>query len=451
MKKFIPLFIILLLLTGCGKSNTTQGIITDIMANLDVCESMSYDLNLNIDASSKTDETKIPLTMVYKLNVDTTKDLIHTKGTVITNNETTDVETYQSIENENNLFYFNEDGIWYRSEATNKMIFGTNFLKSIYSDTTFVINSEAEKINEKDCIEMSGTLQGESLKPLSEMFGLEFAEDSTIDVKTLVYKEIKYPAYIKIDLTKVANQLVDSGEVTTSYNDFTVELTFNTFNESVIEISDDIKAAKKKTTEEKDVVIQESDEKIPEVTETVEETSEVEEDPTVIVTDPEEVTPLDLSENWNAFQFQYEGNIYRVPLTYKSMEVTGYNLKEEEKTKIIEAGQEYSTTLYKGTNSIITKFINNTMAPKTLYECDIISIDLDVYSLSSDELAKFMFNNKITISSTYDEIIQKYGEPSNTHDGVALKILSYIENDNYIEIYFEPETLSIMEYKIFAK
>lgn len=451
MKKFIPLFIILLLLTGCGKSNTTQGIITDIMANLDVCESMNYDLNLNIDASSKTDETKIPLTMVYKLNVDTTKDLIHTKGTVITNNETTEVETYQSIENENNLFYFNEDGIWYRSDATNKMIFGTNFLKSIYSDTTFVVNSEAEKINETDCVEMSGTLQGESLKPLSEMFGLEFAEDSTIDVKTLVYKETKYPAYMKINLTKVANQLVDSGEVTTSYNDFTVELTFNTFNESVIEISDDIKAAKKKTTEEKDVVIQESDEKIPEVTETVEETSEVEEDPTVIVTDPEEVTPLDLSENWNAFQFQYEGNIYRVPLTYKSMEVTGYNLKEEEKTKIIEAGQEYSTTLYKGTNSIITKFINNTMAPKTLYECDIISIDLDVYSLSSDELAKFMFNNKITISSTYDEIIQKYGEPSNTHDGVALKILSYIENDNYIEIYFEPETLSIMEYKIFAK
>lgn len=451
MKKIIPFLILVLLLSGCGKSNNVQGLITEVKTNLDTCESMNYDLNLNIDSFSKVEDKKIPLTMDYKLNIDTKKDVMHTKGTVIANKESTEIETYQSSENENNIFYFYEDGMWYREEANNKTILGTNFLKSIYSDTTFVLNKDTEKINEKNCIEMSGTLKGESLKSLEEMFGITFDEESSVDIKTLVYKDTKYPAYIKIDLTKSANKLVNSGEVETVYNNFSVELTFNSFNKSTVEITDDIKSAKKKTTDDKVIIQEDEKQETTEKPVDIKPTETPEEPIEVITEEPEEETPLDLSENWNAFQFQYEGNIYRVPLNYKSFEPTGYLLKEEDKTKIMEAGQESTATLYKDNNSIIAKFINTTTAPKTLYECDIISIDLDIYSLTADELAKFMFNNKITVSSTYDEIIQKYGEPSNIHDGVALKIISYTEEDNYVEIYFEPETLKIIEYKIFAK
>ena len=117
----------------------------------------------------------------------------------------------------------------------------------------------------------------------------------------------------------------------------------------------------------------------------------------------------------------------------------------------MEQGLSYTTTLYKGEFAVMAKLENTTTSPKTLYECDLVMIDFDTYSLTADELAKFMFPGSINFAATGEQIKAAWGEPSNIHDGAALKIITYTDGDNFIEIYLDPDTDAIIEFSITAK
>jgi hypothetical protein len=447
-------------LAGCGKQKTAQDIITVVKANMESAESMNFDVKVKVDSTQKYEDVSINESVEYNLNVDQTKQLSYITGEILASagseNNKYEVEAYQSSENENNRLYYKDGDVWYRQEMENSSSFDMNVLKAVYTEN-FEVQEETTTINDKECYMMNGNISGEALSDFISMFKeIEIGEEDVIPVSLYTYKDLDYPAYIKLDLTNIGNKIVDSGEVKNTYNSFTFEMTFNSFNTTEISLSDEIKNDSKK--KEETGVIQET---VNEVTETSEaetiETTEENTDETDNSNDiPEEEEEPEvineLSTDWNSFQFKYDEANYRLPMAYKTFEASGYTMDDSEKSAIIQPSQEYQTTLYNGENSMIVKFANTSAtSPKTLYECDLVSIDLDTYSLSTEELAKFMFNNEVTFSSDYDEVKDKWGKASKENNGAALIITTYSDGDNYIDIYFDPDDKTMIEYKVYSK
>lgn len=462
MKKNISLtlmlFIILLtVLTGCGKKISPQDIIVDVKTNMESVNSMNYDVDFIIDSVQKYEDTKIPIKIQYKLNIDETKIISYITGqintTISNDNNSYNIEAYQSSENENDLMYFKQDDIWYKQDVENYSTYGMIILKSIYS-SPIIVDEDTTVINDKECYVMNIQVSGGTLKELIDIIGqnIEIADEDYVDIKLLTYKDLNYPACLEIDLTNIANKVIDSDELSVSYNEYKITITYNSFNDSTVSLDENIRAEAKRKKENNNSVQGNNNSSgiAPE-----EQTPEQQPSPGATpIEKPEEDnndTILDLSEEWNTFQFGYNGAIYRLPMTYQIFENLGYSLKDSEKTIILQPEQDYTTTVYKGKYMIVVKLKNTTASPKTMYECDIIAIDIDTYSLDNTELSEFIFNNSVNFTYTYDMIVEAFGEPTSEHNGAALKIATYQDEDNFIEIYFDQSDLTIIEYKITAQ
>ena len=444
--------ILCLCLTACGKSDNPQEIIGAVKTNLETSQSMDFDIHAVSDIILKYEDSKIGQKTEYKLNVKETSSDAYITGEILTSIGSSDnkyeVEAYQTSANENYSIYYKEDGNWYRQDTEEKKDFSMKLLKMFY-DAGMTFSGETTNINEKECLKMEAEIYGESAQKFADLFGITTSETEKIGVTLYLYKDLNYPAYIKLDFKPFAKQMLANEELGITANNLYVELTFNSFNETDVSLPEDIKKdAKKKSKAE--IQEQEKPEEIkpveePEVTapESTEENSEFFDD------EPEETIET-ISSDWNSFQFEYDEAVYRIPMPYKNFETSGFVMIEDEKTMIMEAGQSYTTTLYKGDYSVIVKIKNTTTSPKTLYECDIVSIDFDTYSLDLDQLAKFMFPNNINFAAKYENLVELWGEPADLHDGEALKIATYADGDNKVEIFFDPETNEIIEYKITA-
>lgn len=458
---FLITSLLLTTLSGCSKNVNTQSILGDVKTNMEQAQSMNYDVVLKIDTTQKYEEIKIPTSIEYDLNIDTTLKNSHIKGNIFTTvkdvNNKYEIEAYQFTENEANDLFYNKEGDWYKIEGNNEKKFNMDVLKSIYNANLQLLE-QTTVINDKECYVIQGDLSGDIMKELvktisGESTEIVLEEDDTINITLYIYKDLNYVAYLKLDMKNIAGNIVSNSEIETSILNYFIEITFNSYNESEVSLDENIrKNAKKKNAQT--IIIQDSKEENVEIETTEQPVESTTEEPNIGITNEEEQEDpnviSNLSEDWNSFQFQYDGTVYRIPVSYSYLENTGYSLTESEKAKILDAEATESINISNGTNTILAKFKNNTSSPKTLYECDIISLDFDIYSLSSEELAKFMFCKKLTFSTNKDEIINSWGVPTSEHNGVALTILTYEEDENSIEIYLDPETNTIIEYKISA-
>lgn len=456
-KKILTILFVLTLsfcVISCGKSESSQEVIGSVKTNMDECASMDFDLHAVSDINTKYNDTKISQKTEYSLNIKENIANAYITGDITTSiggkNNKYPIEAYQTSANENHSLYFKEDDKWYRQDTEPKKGFGMQMLKMFY-DSGMTFSEETKVVNEKECYVLSADVYGENATEFAKLFNIETSEDGKIGATVYIYKDLNYPAYIKVDLKQSAKQAIKNDELDIVINDLYIELTFNSFNETDVSVPEDIRKDAEKKTEESQT-IQEQETIKPAEKEETEAPEPVTEEPSTeqfFDEDPEEAIS-ELSNDWNSFQFEYDGVIYRMPMAYKSFELSGFIVKEEEKSTILESEQEYTTTLYKESYSVIAKIKNTSTTPKTLYECDIISLDFDGYSLDADQLAKFMFPNNVNFAALYDNLIEKWGEPTNMHDGTALKIATYQDGDNKVEIFFEPETNEMIEYKITA-
>lgn len=455
-KKIAVIFSMLLCLgiSACGKTENPQDVIRQVKTNMEECQSMDFDLHVVSDLTAKYNETRINQKTEYNLNIKETPANAYITGTVSTSvgstNNKYDIEAYQTSANGNYSLYYNENSKWYRQDTGNKKDFAMSTLKMFY-DAGIQFSEETVMVNEKECYKISADVYGDAAKEFSDMFGITTSESEPISVTVYIYKGLNYPAYVKIDFKSCAKQILKNDELDVTADNLYMELTFNSFNETDVEIPEDIKKdAQKKTAEESGVIQEQEETTIPENTEEPTPVEEPEQSEQFFEEEPEE-TEETLSSDWNSFQFEYEGVIYRMPMSYKTFEASGFTMMEDERTMIMEAGQSYTTTLYKESYSVIAKIENTATSPKTLYECDIVSLDFDTYSLDLDQLAKFMFPNNINFAALYDNVVELWGEPTDLHDGEALKIATYQEDDNRFEVFFDPDAMTIIEVKITAR
>ena len=475
-------------LAGCGKESS-QDVMNHVKMNLDQIQSVDFDLHVVSDVTVKyrdeelSDEIKVPQKTEYVLSVQESDKTAHISGEVLvtgTSSEKYEVESYQTSANEIKMHYYKENETWYREDLETKNVYGLELLKMFYN-SGMAPSEEEVMVNDKPCYVFTADVYGDLAKGFSDMLGVKISESPQKDengnevddgsekvkipVTLSVYKELNYPAHIKIDMTDAIKNTVKDEALSIAVNEAYVEMTFNSFNETPVEVPEDIKKDSIKKQEGTQGVVQggESSENAPETTPApsddenepqTEDTNTEQEEPSseeIPQDTPEPDVITNLSSDWNSFQFEYDGAIYRMPMAYKSFESSGFAMQESDRTKVMEQGQSYTTTLYKGEFAVMAKLENTTTSPKTLYECDLVMIDFDTYSLTADELAKFMFPGSINFAATGEQIKAAWGEPSNIHDGAALKIITYTDGDNFIEIYLDPDTDAIIEFSVTAK
>lgn len=486
MKRILSILcaaVITIFVTGCGKESS-QDAMNQVKINLDQVKSVDFDLHVVSDITVKyreqelSDEIKVPQRTEYVLNVQESNKTAYMNGEILvtgTSSEKYGVESYQTSSNEMQSHYYKEDETWYREDLEVKNAYTLELLKMLYNSG--MSPSEESTVNDKPCYVFSADVYGDLAKGFSDMLGVKISESAQVDengnevpddskekvkipVTLSIYKESNYPAYMKVDMKDAIKNTIKDDALSIVVNEAYVEIIFNSFNETSVDVPEDIRKNAVKKQEGTQGIVQEGEYSETSPGSTPEPSSPDESEQPPEITQPGQNIPQEtptpeiitnISNDWNSFQFEYDGAIYRMPMAYKNFEPSGFAMSESDRTKIMEQGQSYTTTLYNGTFTVMAKLENTTTSPKTLYECDIVMVDFDTYSLAADELAKFMFPGNVNFAVTGEQIKSVWGEPSNIHEGAALKIITYTDGDNYIEIYLDPETDAIIEISITAR
>lgn len=448
VKKIMASMICIMLLAGCGKSDEPQDILLDAKEKMAAAQSYDFDIHIVIDASLLYEGSSIPQKAEYKLNIKENQQTAYTTGEILTTsgaqNKKHEIEAYQTTMNENYSIYFNDEGIWYRQDAESMQDFGSKLIKMFY-DANMPFSGDA-LINEKECYQMQAEVYGELSNQYLSIFGISATENEKAEIELCIYKDTKLPAYAKIDLKQTAHQVVKNDEMELQINKMSVEITFNSFNETDISVPEDIKKDAVKKQDNSAGIIQEVEKEQGKPDTPTSENYRPSNEGEIPEAPSAEKEKDKLSDSWEDMQFDYNGKVYSMPFPYKDFEDSGF--KAEDSVQIIEPGKEIELALSNGTSTINVSIKNTSDMPKTLFECVITRLSMDSYSMDEVHLSKFMFNAGANFASTYDEIVSLWGEPTEAHDGAAIKNIKYHSDKGETEISFNNANGAIEKYSI---
>lgn len=153
---------------------------------------------------------------------------------------------------------------------------------------------------------------------------------------------------------------------------------------------------------------------------------------------------LTLSDDLYSFEIIMNGNKYKIPFKYEELKSEGWTIEYEE-TETLEPSQYglVSAEDKNGTHTMLSliNFTKNVIELKDSY-VGAIKID-EYYGLDNFEI---ILPKGITIGSSLEEIIEAYGEPSDTYESDLYTSITY-EADIYkeIEFYIDKETNRLTE------
>ncbi|MHC5216485.1 hypothetical protein ACYSNR_07440 [Enterococcus sp. LJL128] len=137
-----------------------------------------------------------------------------------------------------------------------------------------------------------------------------------------------------------------------------------------------------------------------------------------------------LSDSWDSFQIELDGEVIQLPLTYKEFETFGWSANDSndvETTDIIKAGDsETYFQMDKGSANIRVTIENFSDEDKKLEDCDISELSIEVFLIAR-------LDNGITLpggikiddkdnSVTADTIKEAYGEPEKVVEATGFLI-----------------------------
>lgn len=149
--------------------------------------------------------------------------------------------------------------------------------------------------------------------------------------------------------------------------------------------------------------------------------------------------PTELSEDLYSFQFKLERVLYELPCSLEHFTEEGWVMdKDETVSDIMPEDWELGVEFSKGGNSIYLEFYNDTVNSLPYTECPVISINIDHY-LVNEKVPSFVLPKDIDMNSTYEEIVEAYGEPTKVDEYSYSKNISYIAESFYHEITFQTD------------
>lgn len=403
------------LLSGCATKATPENLLRDMEKRAEKAESCLMNMKMSMAMTQDSQEVGFAMDMDIESTAD--PEASHIKGTVsmkvLGMDFNVPIEMYAVTENEENVTYTLLEDQWTRETADSEETAGE--LEDIAGSMTeyadqFTLAEDLVNVNEQECFELSGELDGSVLGSLTELdmfdslaeYGIEANElegavfPCTIDI----YRDSILPARMYLDMADTMTSLVEGSG--TDVSECSLELTFSEYDSiDGIHIPEEVK----------DQAVNVSDDS-PELPD---------DDSGLYESDVKPAEPAepagDLGDNWDSYTVQVNQTIITLPCSVAALEAAGVKLDREYTPEdyVINPG-EYELAWFEDDSgdTIMVDMMNTGDEPEELKDCKVSSIYADAYSMTAGSL-KVIFPGGIQIGSTENELLKAYGEADDSY------------------------------------
>ena len=152
----------------------------------------------------------------------------------------------------------------------------------------------------------------------------------------------------------------------------------------------------------------------------------------------------DLGDSWKSFTIQINDSVLTFPCAVSEIEAAGLALDTDDVAEdYIINRDDYELVYFEDANDNDIMFVvsNNTDEALTVKECTVTGIYVSDYDVENSNL-NFVFPGGIQLGASIDDVIAKWGEPSDSYDGdYSDSYYWYDDNSsNYCSVSVEPET-----------
>lgn len=426
--------------TGCGKKATPENLLTDMVKNSK--DAKSVEANMKLAAEMGADAASMSITMDADIAATKEPEASHINATVGlkfgSTDMNTDMEMYQVKEDDEDITYTCIQDVWAKESGDKKEdVLDEGMFKDIQKAyESFELKEELVKVNDEECFELTGKIDGELLdgiidQDMLESFSsdLNLNEDGLKDAKipcTIdIYKDSILPARIYIDMKEVLEKLYTDELEGVEVKDYYVELTYNEYDKV-----DEIKVpeeAKKSAIDglDRDEDAEGEDEDKPKVKAAAQ--------------------SKDLGDNWDSYTVQINDKVLTLPCSIADLESTGLTMDTEDipADTTVEA-EDYELAYFEDANGneLMVDLINMSAEPKSAKDCLVGGISVDDYGMEEGGLT-VLFPGGITIGHSKEDVIAKYGETDDTYEGDSLHMFTWSDENSYYsqcEIDLDAET-----------
>ena len=146
--------------------------------------------------------------------------------------------------------------------------------------------------------------------------------------------------------------------------------------------------------------------------------------------------------SWNEFSVTIDGKTLQLPCSVGEVEAIGLDLDDEEDVdnKVVNAG-DYELVFYESDSDDYLMFMmcNDTQSSIKVLECAVKGVYLADYNVENG--LSVVFPGDVQIGSDIDEVIEKWGEPSDSYEGDETDSYSWYDDSyNYCTVSVNHET-----------
>lgn len=429
-KKVLAILLAFVMLTsvlsGCSlfeKKPTKESLIGFAEQTIEDSESVDLGLDMVLDMEITEDGFKVPMEMDIEAEIQSHYDSetaymsLQAKMNILGKDMSMSREAY-IVEEDGDLVEYSkesedgEDTGWYKDYSSG-MDFDDpsgNIFESISDNLdAFELDEDTSNYDGNECYVLRGELDSseEFLEGLDmeDLMG-EFEYDEVkVDITAYFLKDSKLPYAVHLDMT---DSFADAYETEASVEEFTMTLTFHSFNEI-----DEIKvpkSVKKEATEGDDI---ETPPEVEPPTEPVPDETEPDETKPEKDDDKPSVTPGNLSSDWEDFQFAIDGHVFTLPCTYQEIkEATGYTMKSSEEKSYLEPNYYTSVQLRDADGNAVCYIdvLNANDEDTTYADCMVIEISQDDYHTEYSDCVVEMMGLKVGETTSKADLVAMFGD-----------------------------------------
>jgi hypothetical protein len=153
--------------------------------------------------------------------------------------------------------------------------------------------------------------------------------------------------------------------------------------------------------------------------------------------------PATLPDDLYSDAFELDGVVYALPLLFSELEANGWEYEGEAPSELVAANYHPDgVTIVNGEHKASINFFNPTMKEVPIEECYIYLVSSTVSEAETG--TELLLPGGIGIGTPYDDVIAKYGEPTDFFEGSAVKQAQYFQDSHVmLDIGFDPKTNTV--------
>lgn len=443
-------------LSGCSQKTTVESLVSNADTVMQDAKSIDANMQMVMDMSMAYDSMTMDMGVNMDVDIQAHKesDSAYMIGDVDVSifgmNQKMAIESYCVKEDDKYITYSKtEDTDSWTYETTEALNYqqNLNIYKYIKDNIeSFELLKDTVKVDEKEAYEITGKLSGEALKDIMNSVNttdeglLDGSEDidykdMSLDITCYFDKETKEPISVEMDCTDGMTEVMKKSESDESNNilgegsievkEFSIKITYNKFNSvEEIKVPKEVKENAVEKTSDSDFDF--SDDFENEATDTTESNEDIE-----TSTSTNEIEDTSVTIN---------GKSYTFPLSTSDLLSLGYEMDDTDEKELEPDG--FSVISLNKDNDYFNIYTCNTSKTENKNIKDTITYGISCYSDSSEN-TKFTFPKGFTFDTTYEELVELFGNPNSYYEGVASNSYTWGGADTSLSVDFLTDTNKI--------